>query len=503
MADELQLAFGKPHEEAIAFIQGKPPVTRAVFDRLLPELRARAFTVTGIESFDQLQRIRDSIAGLPAGATWDEAKAEVVGQLDALGDGAERRAELLLRTHAFQAFQAANWHVAQADSDTTHLQYLATEDDRVRDTHRALNGVIVPKDDPFWEKHFPPWEWGCRCRVRPINPDLLEEARQRDAGVAPDDHYVIEGPALERLRQGQLLRQGRAYNVSSPAERPGGDQAFQWSPGDLHLDPAKLAQRYDPEVWSEWKGWADRTEIRPGTSVWDWVQAGHRPSAPAPLPQGPAIPVAVEVVPPAPTGGVPPGLPQVSASLTPTRLGKALRATLTAALTAIDQVHGDGVLPSIPLKASASKAFHGVFRHNSRGAVDIAISRATVHPRLTLAHEVGHFLDLSAIGGAGGFESEKATGLLAKFIEAAMASAGVKAIQEMEHGGMRSYLLRRREIWARAYAQWVAVRSKDPVLLDELAKIRAKFPGRQWEEADFEAIGAAIDQLFRDLKWRT
>lgn len=298
MPAALQLGFAQPHEEAIAFLRGKPVVTRAVFDRLLPELRARAFTVTGIDEFDRLQRIRDVISVLPAGATWDETKAEVVAQLDALGEGAERRAELLMRTHGFQAFQAANWNVAQADTDTTHLQYLATEDDRVRDTHLALNGIIVPKDDSFWNRHYPPWEWGCRCRVRPINPDLLQEARERDAGFPPEKALVIDGPALQRLRDGQIIRDNRSFDVTSPADRPGGETAFQWSPGDLHLDAAKLESRYDPDVWAQWKGWAETTEVRPGTTVWEWLQGGRRPSAvpatpPSPAPAPPPAPATI------------------------------------------------------------------------------------------------------------------------------------------------------------------------------------------------------------------
>lgn len=267
----IQLGFARPHQEAIAFIESKPAVTRTVFNALLPQLRARAFTVTGIDEFDRLQRIRDAVASLPAGSTWEESKAEVMTQLDALGEAAERRAELLLRTHAFQAFQAANWQVAMADEDTTHLQYLATEDDRVRDTHLALNGIILPKDDPFWSDHMPPWEWGCRCRIRPINPDLLAEARERDASVAPENRWVIEGPMLDRLHQGQLVRDTRAFDVSSPASRPGGENAFQWNPADLRLPVDGIRDRYDADTWAQWSRWAKETMIRPGTSVWGWL----------------------------------------------------------------------------------------------------------------------------------------------------------------------------------------------------------------------------------------
>jgi SPP1 gp7 family putative phage head morphogenesis protein len=176
-----------PHEEAIATIASKPVVTKAVFDQLLPELRNRVFTVTGIEAANVLQSLRDQIATLPAGENWEDVRGGLVDDLAPyLGEeGAQQRATLLLRTHGFQAFQAANWRLAQEDDDTTHLQYLATEDDKVRDSHLALNGVILPKNDPFWNEHYPPWEWNCRCRVRSMNPDMVAEAKDADAHRPP------------------------------------------------------------------------------------------------------------------------------------------------------------------------------------------------------------------------------------------------------------------------------------------------------------------------------
>lgn len=263
-----------PHREAAALIAGKPVVTRAVFDALLPELRARAFTITGVEDATVSQRIRDRIADLPLGATWDEVKGDIITDLEAhLGDGAERRAELLLRTHGFQAFQASNWRVAQEDEDTTHLQYLATEDDRVRDSHLALNGVILPKNDPFWEKHLPPWEWGCRCRVRPMNPDLVEEARADDEDRAPEDRLVLEGPVADKLRQGQLQRGGRSYNVTPPGDTD--RDGFTWHPDNIRLPLAELAERFDPEVWSEFKTRMEGTQLG-DSNAWEWLSLGNR-----------------------------------------------------------------------------------------------------------------------------------------------------------------------------------------------------------------------------------
>jgi SPP1 gp7 family putative phage head morphogenesis protein len=287
-----QVEFFQPHEEAAAILRSKPAVTRAVFDKLLPELRARAITVTGLEGLNQIERIRAEIEDFTRGqttggepVTWNEAKQRIADTLAAAfgsEEAAATRATLLLRTHAFQAYQAANWRVAQEDDDTTHLQYLATEDDRVRDSHLALNGIILPKDDPFWNDHFPPWDWGCRCRVRPINPDLLELERARDLKRKPEDRLVLEGPALEKLRQGQITRgelrdrNGRVvsmgtHDVTAPAAR-GEPGAYQWHPDNLRLDAKTLRARYSEDEWKQFTAWARRTKITPDQTVLDWIE---------------------------------------------------------------------------------------------------------------------------------------------------------------------------------------------------------------------------------------
>jgi SPP1 gp7 family putative phage head morphogenesis protein len=259
------------HEEAVKIILGKPAVTRRVFDGLLPELRGRAFVATGIESAQVLRRLRELVAELPRGGTWDEQRDRLIEEMEPyLGEGAGARATLLLRTHGFQAFNASEWRLAQEDADTTHLQYLATEDERVRATHLALNGLVLPKGDPFWEDHYPPWEWNCRCRVRAMNPDMVAEARGEDAGRNPEDRMVLEGAALEKLRQGQLVRGTRAWDVSAPA----GAGAYRFNPNDLTLTLGELEAIYreTPEVWAAFEEIARGAEAAPGLSLWDWLK---------------------------------------------------------------------------------------------------------------------------------------------------------------------------------------------------------------------------------------
>jgi hypothetical protein len=62
------------------------------------------------------------------------------------------------------------------------------------------------------------------------------------------------------------------------------------------------------------------------------------------------------------------------------------------------------------------------------------------------------------------------------------------------------------EQWARSYAQWIATRSKNSELLDQVKKITQKtdapaYNASQWVEADFEPIAEAIDIIFKTLGW--
>ena len=72
---------------------------------------------------------------------------------------------------------------------------------------------------------------------------------------------------------------------------------------------------------------------------------------------------------------------------------------------------------------------------------------------------------------------------------------------------MLNYLLSPNEVWARAYAQWLALRSQNSDLLKGIADARRlgaadPYAGRQWEDADFEPIAKEIDAIFKKLGWR-
>lgn len=278
-----------PHTEAARFIADKPAVSRETFDRLLPDLRARAFTITGVENADVMQSVRDAIAEIPRGGDWDKVKEDIAARISPWldqGEGnegrAEKRAELLLRTHGYQAYQAAQYEVMDRQRAAfPYWQYQTAEDDNVRDSHAALNGLVLPADSPFWDTHFPPWDWGCRCYIAPLSADDVAEIELRDEGKKPEERLVLDADRLRQLEQiGELNRASpggvpQRIDLRAPEQRGG---QYRFDPGSLKMGREQLQERYDPPTWQAFEKWArgQSIELRGlDGNLWEWLSAGQ------------------------------------------------------------------------------------------------------------------------------------------------------------------------------------------------------------------------------------
>ncbi|MCF6185811.1 MAG: DUF935 family protein, partial [Bacteroidales bacterium] len=74
-----------------------------------------------------------------------------------------------LRTEYNQAVSATQsavrWNKYEKNADRYFLQYRTAGDERVRTSHANLNRITLPVSDSFWNEHYPPNGWGCRCSV--------------------------------------------------------------------------------------------------------------------------------------------------------------------------------------------------------------------------------------------------------------------------------------------------------------------------------------------------
>lgn len=126
-----------------------------------------------------------------------EGKKELLKTFDALGLVPTQRHQLetIYRTQTQLAY-AAGQHQVEQDPEINELiwgyEYVTTDDDRVRPTHAGMDGVKLPKDDPFWQHNTPPNGWNCRCqRLALFDPP-------EDGSVSPPEEFEGVKPGADK-----------------------------------------------------------------------------------------------------------------------------------------------------------------------------------------------------------------------------------------------------------------------------------------------------------------
>lgn len=243
------------------------------------------------------------------------------------------------------------------------------------------------------------------------------------------------------------------------------------------------------------------------------------PIIPTPLPRPTPKPRAAPKPQPTPTPGstVPAGTP-VSTKITFGQIiGSSnqdiIRAKWDNVTKAIDEVHGDGPLPPTLITHIATKGTtNGDFtRHNSQ----INTYKEESIP-LTLTHEIGHWIDYRGMRGITGAMSQNYrdpefashSPLFKNFIALAKNTQKMQAIKSdgWLEGDFRRYLQRKHEIFARAYSQYIAIKSRNPEILADLRSRQGKPVGGkvypvQWDDDDFLPLFNEIETIFKKIGW--
>jgi len=188
-----------------------------------------------------------------------------------------------------------------------------------------------------------------------------------------------------------------------------------------------------------------------------------------------------------------------------------LKAQIQNALDAIDEVHDDGTLPEVPVRSTTMNAYGYMRPKNSpfgRTVDELAVRKTGPWPELTTVHEIGHMLDLEVIGAKGSFATESLNPVIKEVLEVAKGSDSINELKTLLAGATSQrkidyygYLLGDAEIWARAYAQFIAEESSSLILKSQLERAIESDPFRQWTKTDFAPISAAIKKMFSTLGW--
>lgn len=106
---------------------------------------------------------------------------------------------------------AARWvDFEKNKADMPFLQYSTVGDGNVRPEHQVLNGIIRKVDDSFWNTHYPPNGWNCRCDVRQLATSYAQET------VGLPDIVIPSMFRTNLAKTGLVFPRGSAYYVDTP-----------------------------------------------------------------------------------------------------------------------------------------------------------------------------------------------------------------------------------------------------------------------------------------------
>lgn len=466
-------------------------------DRVTPQ-NPEGFVTVGENMATAREKARAALAGF----SYDPG--EKAGGIQDLSSDA--RLNLQLKTNVESAQGFGNFLQGQAEGalDAFPAQELFRAEDREEPRNwptrwmqaggQIFNGrMIALKSDAVWEAisafgtPYPPFDFNSGMWVRDI--DRLEAI---DLGLMSETDSAE--PVVEK------------FNAKLEA-----------SVQNIEPDLLKsLKESFGDKVVAEggrvrWAASASAVPTAPAASAPAAVVAPVPAAAPAAAVVAPAAVVPAAVAAPVEQAVSTVVSKPVSAAFQLPASGQ-VRASVVNALKAIDLVHDDGTLPTIPVEPTRGKSYLGALHSRRRAggqeAVKISIATKGPWPELTAVHETGHLLDLEAIGAKGSFATDSGAAGTKDVIAALRNTDAVRGM-ESDHknaSGYREkaffdYMLNPKEIWARGYAQFIAEESGDVRLLAQLEKAHLSSPGRQWSKADFAPAAQAFRTLFKALNW--
>ncbi|WP_339863211.1 PBECR2 nuclease fold domain-containing protein [Paremcibacter congregatus] len=229
--------------EALRFFKRKGLTPTFAWQDLWQEEHARAFTVAKSAGFDILGEVFSNVkSALEDGKTFDMFRKELeptlikkgwwgkkdlldplTGEVKTAQLGSRRRLKIIYDTNLRMARAAGQWErIERVKARRPWLAYSAVKDGRTRPRHRAWGSVVLPVDDPWWNTHYPPNGFHCRCGVLQLSDRDL--ARR---GLVPTQQPpVINTKPYTNPRTGEVMAvpvgidPGFAYNVGKGYLRP-------------------------------------------------------------------------------------------------------------------------------------------------------------------------------------------------------------------------------------------------------------------------------------------
>lgn len=216
-------AFGVDPVEAIAFLLNKVDLPTATWTDIWEGEHTRAFVVAGAQDVQQVADFHEAInRAISEGRTLEQFREDfdrIVKRYGWSYHGSRNwRSRVIFETNLRTAYSAGRWQQMQRSKRLRPwLRYVHAdpmlEGEHSRPEHAAWHDTVLPIDHPWWDTHFTPNGWGCRCYVQQLNDRDLKRYGLKISDAPPPlelEERFVKGRGMVLVPKG--IDPGFGYN---------------------------------------------------------------------------------------------------------------------------------------------------------------------------------------------------------------------------------------------------------------------------------------------------
>lgn len=194
---------------AAAVVAGFGKVEVLPDEEKLAALRQNVYVFSGFKTYKTLRQATDLLVdkdGLPR--SFEAFLKEVLNVNEAYN---KNYLAAEYNTALGQAQMARIWQEAVRAKDDYDLLFDAVGDARTRASHAALDGIIRPVDDAFWDVFMPLLDWNCRCSVR-----LVPKGTRQTNTLTNEEIEELYVPTVPQMFRVNTAKAGVVFPETHP-----------------------------------------------------------------------------------------------------------------------------------------------------------------------------------------------------------------------------------------------------------------------------------------------
>jgi hypothetical protein len=190
---------------ALDYIKNKKLKVGFSYKDVWNEEHAAAFTVAKAMQVDVLSDLHNAvIQAVEKGQSFDTFKKNLKPTLQQKGWwgrkemadpltgktvdaqlGSDRRLKTIYNVNMRSAYQKGQYDRTMESDLHPYLMYRIGPSVKHRQEHATWDGLVLSKNDPFWDSHFPPNGWGCKCYTRAVTESQRKKYEAEGIPVPP------------------------------------------------------------------------------------------------------------------------------------------------------------------------------------------------------------------------------------------------------------------------------------------------------------------------------